>query len=462
MKATLGNASNSVATSQRRLISREEARRLALRKAAGRVFAVITFIPMLLSVLLVITLLVDTYFDTISWQIVEPSSSTSGKSFAWSEAPLGGDKVLRLDIKAQDEDPEDIQQLLNDPEEFNDFKARSRVELMWLTQDGPWRWVVTNKRDDLNGDIGLFGVNAYLQKYRDDLREEDKSGLEPEQVALLKSLNEANLEGGLTRSFANIGLLKKTLGEDERLYLNPWLDFSFLTRTSSSEPQSSGLKIALLGTLWIMALVLLISVPIGVGAAIYLEEYAPKNRWSRLLEINIRNLAGVPSIVYGILGLYLFVRMMSLGKSIIAAALTLSLLILPVVIIAAREAIRAVPGSLRQASYGLGASKWQTVSQVVLPNAVSGIVTGVILAVARAIGETAPLLLVGAVGFIAFAPTGLGSSYTVIPAQIYNWISQQKQEFYHVASAGIFVLLFILTLIYAAAFYLRRRFERSW
>ena len=235
-----------------------------------------------------------------------------------------------------------------------------------------------------------------------------------------------------------------------------------MTKNASRTPVVAGLKVAFLGTLWVIGLVILFTVPVGMGAAIYLEEYASANRFSRLLEVNIRNLAGVPSIVYGILGLYLFVRLASFGPTILSAALTLSLLVLPVVIIAAREAIRAVPSTLREASYGLGATKWQTVSQIVLPNAVGGIVTGVILAVARAIGETAPLLLVGAVGFIAFPPNGPGSRYTVIPSQIYNWIAENDAEFAHVASAGIIVLLGILFVLYGIAFYLRRRFERSW
>jgi phosphate transport system permease protein len=202
--------------------------------------------------------------------------------------------------------------------------------------------------------------------------------------------------------------------------------------------------------------------PIGVGTAIYLEEYAPDNRWTRILEVNLRNLAGVPSIVYGILGLYVFVRTAGFGPSVIAAACTLSLLILPVVVIAAREAIRAVPGSLREASYGLGATKWQTVSRVVLPNAVTGIVTGVILAVARAIGETAPLLMVGGAGFVNKIPDGLLSNYSVIPTQIYSWVNAPQRAFDNVASAGIVTLLGVLILLYVLANIVRRRYERKW
>lgn len=224
----------------------------------------------------------------------------------------------------------------------------------------------------------------------------------------------------------------------------------------------AGLVSALFGTLWVIGLVTLISLPVGVGTAIYLEEYAPDNTYTRFLEVNLRNLAGVPSIVYGILGLSVFVRLARIGPTVLAAALTLSLLVLPVVVIAAREAVRAVPDSLCQASYGLGATRWQTVSRVVLPNAVNGIVTGVILAVARAIGETAPLLLVGAAAFVPRLPDGPLSTYTVIPIQIFSWISENDPEFQHVASAGIITLLGVLFLLYAFAFVVRRRFERQW
>ena len=460
MKASLNPPAGAARRGEGRLVTPAEARRLAARKRAGRVFAVLTFIPVVLAVALVVTLLLDTLLDTVSWQIVEPSSSVSGETFAWSAAPLGGRAVIRRDLAAQGETPEEIQAFFADPEELRLFEARGRIELMWQTDDGPFRWVVTNSRDDREADVGLFGVNGYLQELQAELAEADPEDLEPAESELLTRLQGANLTS--PNPFANVGILQSTLTEGQNLYLNPWLDASFLTKNASRTPVVAGLRVAFLGTLWVMGLVILFTLPVGVGAAIYLEEYAPENRFSRLLEVNIRNLAGVPSIVYGILGLYLFVRLAQFGPTIVSAALTLSLLVLPVVVIAAREAIRAVPSTLRQASYGLGATKWQTVSGVVLPNAVGGVVTGVILAIARAIGETAPLLLVGAVGFIAFPPTGPGSRYTVIPAQVYNWIAENDVEFAHVASAGIIVLLGILFVLYAVAFDLRRRFERVW
>lgn len=459
MKASL----NSTATArrpERRLVSDEEARRLAARRRAGRIFAVVTFIPVLLAVALIVVLLLDTLFDAVSWQVVEPSSSVSGQTFAWSRAPFGGERLVRLELAAQGLSPAEVEAFLNDLEQIGPFRGRSSVELMWYTDDGPFRWVVTNSRDDREEDIGLFSVNTYLAELRNDLAEEDAEDLEPEEQALLTRLQNAPLDGGF--GFGNISLLRSTLTEGQNLYLNPWFDLSFFSKNASRTPIVAGLRTALAGTLWVMGLVILMAVPVGLGAAIYLEEYAPVNRFSRFLEVNIRNLAGVPSIVYGILGLYVFVRLMNIGPTILSAALTLSLLVLPVIIIAAREAIRAVPGTLRQASYGLGATKWQTVSQVVLPNAITGIVTGVLLSIARAIGETAPLLLVGAAAFVAFLPNDPLSRYTVIPIQIYSWISENDVEFAHVAAAGIITLLIVLFILYGLAFYLRRRFERSW
>ena len=238
-----------------------------------------------------------------------------------------------------------------------------------------------------------------------------------------------------------------------------WLSLEFLARYPSRIPERAGIKSAILGSLWMMGLTALFSFPIGVGAAIYLEEYAPKNRWTRLIQLNVANLAGVPSIVYGMLGLALFVRALGLDRSIISGALTLSILILPVIIIASREAIRAVPDSIRQAAYGLGATRWQVVRTQVLPMAMPGILTGTILALSRAVGETAPLIMVGAVGFIAFTPTGLSDPFTVLPLQIYNWISRPQAEFREIAAAGILVLLILLMTMNAVAIFLRNRFQ---
>ena len=239
----------------------------------------------------------------------------------------------------------------------------------------------------------------------------------------------------------------------------PRLSVDFVTSFASRFPERAGIKAALAGSVWILGLTALVSFPISVAAAIYLEEYAPKNRWTRLIQLNVANLAGVPSIVYGMLGLAVFVRALGFDRSIISGALTLSILILPVIIIASREAIRAVPDSIRQAAYGLGATRWQVVRTQVLPMAMPGILTGTILALSRAVGETAPLIMVGAVGFIAFTPTGLGDPFTVLPLQIYNWISRPQAEFREIAAAGILVLLLLLMTMNAAAILLRNRFQ---
>ena len=239
----------------------------------------------------------------------------------------------------------------------------------------------------------------------------------------------------------------------------PRLSVDFLSSFASRFPERAGIKAALAGSVWILGLTALIAFPVSVAAAIYLEEYAPNNRWTRLIQLNVANLAGVPSIVYGMLGLALFVRALGLDRSIISGAMTLSILILPVIIIASREAIRAVPDSIRQAAYGLGATRWQVVRTQVLPMAMPGILTGTILALSRAVGETAPLIMVGAVGFIAFTPTSLSDPFTVLPLQIYNWISRPQAEFREIAAAGILVLLMLLMTMNAAAIFLRNRFQ---
>ncbi len=237
------------------------------------------------------------------------------------------------------------------------------------------------------------------------------------------------------------------------------LDWRFINALPSRFPERAGIKVALAGSVWILALTALISFPISVAAAIYLEEYADRGWVSKTIQTNIANLAGVPSIVYGILGLALFVRTLGLDRSVLSGALTLSLLIMPVIIIAAQEAIRAVPPTIREAAYGLGATRWQVVSSQVLPMALPGILTGTILALSRAVGETAPLIMVGAVGFIAFTPEGPMSPFTVLPLQIYQWVSRPQDEFRAIAAAGIIVLLVLLLSMNAIAIVLRNRYS---
>ena len=238
-----------------------------------------------------------------------------------------------------------------------------------------------------------------------------------------------------------------------------WLSADFLTSFPSRIPDRAGIKPAILGTVWIMALVAALSFPFGVGAAIYLEEYAPRGRLTKLIQTNIANLAGVPSIVYGILGLAIFVRFFGLGRSLLAGAATLALLVLPVVIIAAQEAIRAVPSSLREAAYGVGATRWQVVRHHVLPVAMPGILTGMILSLSRAIGETAPVIMIGALAFVAFTPTSPMDLFTVLPIQIFNWTARPQADFHGLAAAAIVVLLVLLLLMNATAILLRNRYQ---
>lgn len=255
-----------------------------------------------------------------------------------------------------------------------------------------------------------------------------------------------------------------TAPEHAVMSFRSWLTLDFLLSPPSSNPALTGIRVALFGSLWVTTFTILISFPIGVGAAIYLEEYASPSRFSRFIEVNIRNLAGVPSIIYGILGLAVFVRLLADftgGRSILSAALTMALLILPVIIINAQEAIRAVPSSLREASAGAGATQWQTVWRVVLPGAAPGILTGVILALSRAIGETAPLLLVGASTFIVRDPTNLLAKFTVLPIQVFSYTARPQQPFRDAAAAAIIVLLILLLTFNAAAIILRQRARRG-
>jgi len=239
-----------------------------------------------------------------------------------------------------------------------------------------------------------------------------------------------------------------------------WLDLDFLQNYASRRPENAGIKAALVGSIWLMVIVAPLSLLLGVGTAIYLEEYAKKNRFTDFIQTNISNLAGVPSIVFGLLGLTVFVRGMELERSIIAAGLTMSLLVLPVIVVAAQEAIRAVPNQLREASYGMGATKWQTIYRVVLPAAVPGILTGSILALSRAIGETAPLVVLGIPTFIAYLPRTVFDTFTVMPMQIYNWTGRPQEEFQHVAAAGIVVLLVVLILLNSIAVLIRNKFQK--
>jgi phosphate transport system permease protein len=264
---------------------------------------------------------------------------------------------------------------------------------------------------------------------------------------------------------ASIALAMVTLGVlvgDVIIDGGSWLTTRLLTAPPSVDPEIAGARPAILATIYLGILVILFTVPLGVATALYLEEYADKERWyNRFLEVNIQNLAAVPSIVYGILGLAFIVRGIGLGRVLLAGAIILTLLTLPTVIISAREAIRAVPDSIRQGAYALGATQWQVVRRQVIPAAIPGIATGSILALSRAIGETAPLLMIGALTYVSFDPTILGA-FTALPVQIYNWIRQPQAEFRLLAAAAIIVLLAIMLLLNSVAIIIRNRYQKRW
>ena len=267
--------------------------------------------------------------------------------------------------------------------------------------------------------------------------------------------------------FAGIGI---ALGSLATLLANviiegaPRLNLDLVTNMPSARPRRAGIQSAIFGSLWVVLTTAAISLPTGIGAAIYLEEFARRDRWyNRLIELNVQNLAAVPSVVFGILGLAFIKRgPLGLGSTVVTASLVLSMLVLPTVVIVSREASRAVPDSFRQGSLALGATKWETVRHQVLPNAFPGILTGTILSVSRALGESAPLLMLGALTFITFNPTGLDSQYTVLPIQIFSYISSAKQEFRPLAAASIVVLLAVLLALNAVAIFLRNKYQKRW
>ena len=239
------------------------------------------------------------------------------------------------------------------------------------------------------------------------------------------------------------------------------INWDFFRNLPSRHASRSGIMTAMAGMLSLLFFTIIIALPIGILAGVYLQEYGKKNRFASFIEINIANLAGVPSVIYGILGLTLFVRILKMGNSLIAGALTLALLIMPIIIVATREAIKAVPDSLREASYGMGATKWQTTSKVVIPSALGGILTGIILAISRAIGETAPLLVIGALVYVPFIPEGPNDQFTTLPIQIFNWTSRPQADFIINAAAGIIVLLIITFLLNGIAIYIRNKWYKK-
>lgn len=314
----------------------------------------------------------------------------------------------------------------------------------------------------------LEDERPFAQRSREDVYE-----LIMERVVKLKVVETYSLTDSLLRRAAIEAEVAQDYPEAKLTY-RAWLKPDFVTAPMSSKAEFAGVRTAIFGSLWLITITITFALPIGVGAAIYLQEYARDNFLNRLIKMNINNLAGVPSIVYGMLGLALFVRALepltsgamfgvtdSNGRTILSAGLTMALLILPLIIISAQEAIKAVPDSLRQAGYGLGATKWQTIWSHVLPNALPGILTASILAISRAIGETAPLIVVGASTFIAVDPNGPFSKFTALPIQIYQWTSRAQSEFHNIAAAAIVVLLVLLLSLNATAILLRNRFSRK-
>jgi phosphate transport system permease protein len=276
------------------------------------------------------------------------------------------------------------------------------------------------------------------------------------------------LRQGMVRGFIALGIvcLAFALGTLAWLVLDVvlrgsnWLDWQFLTSFDSRFPREAGIKAALYGTVWMMAFTIVMALPLGVAAAIYLEEYARDGWLKSFIQINLSNLAGVPSIIYGLLGLTVFVRAIGLQRSVLAGAMTMALLVLPIIVVATQEALRAVPSSLRDASLALGASRWQTIWHHVLPEALPGIMTGNILAASRAIGETAPLITIGALTFVPFTPAGPLDRFTVLPIQIFNWTSRPQEAFQNAAAAGIILLLAVLLTMNSIAIVLRQRARR--
>ena len=363
---------------------------------------------------------------------------------------------------------------------FGYIALEAKVDPATLTVDGSP--LEDQNKDQLITILKSKLSNGAYNKLEKDQPFEERSRANVYQIVVERIVRyEVKQSWSLWESLTRANEIKQEAAEkypSAKLQFISWFTSDFVSRPQSSEALTAGVRTAILGSLWTILFTILVAFPFGVGAAIYLEEYATDNWLNRTIRTNINNLAGVPSIVYGILGLAIFVRTLepltsgeifglvdsttANGRTVLAAGLTLGLLVLPIIIINAQEAIRAVPQSLRKASYGLGATKWQTVWSHVLPNALPGILTGTILAISRAIGETAPLVVVGASTAISFDPASPFSKFTTLPIQIYQWTSRPQDEFRSLAAAAILVLLIILLSLNASAILLRNRFSRSY
>lgn len=432
-------------------------RDLARRQRRGRMWQAFFLLAILVGILALVALLGSVIDEVIGYRAVaynvDPLSLTDGRPLD----ALSDDALLAL-VNSN-------MTLARERVMIRDRVLSPGISPGTLTQT-PMRALLAGKAypdttaDKLIGDLTQAEVSQILAL---NLGRDGLIDLINDEIVGLRVLQSWTLgETLLQRTQIEATVAEKYPGA--RLQFQSWLNLDFLTRPMSSTPIEAGIRTALLGTLWLMGITIAVAFPIGVGAAIYMEEYAGDTRLNRIIETNIRNLAGVPSIIYGLLGLAVFVRALgdvTGGRSVLAAGLTMALLILPVIIINAQEAIRAVPSSLREASHGLGATQWQTIWNTVLPAAMPGILTGTILASSRAIGETAPLIVVGASTLIFLDPTGPQSMFTALPIQIYDWTKRPDPQFRDIAAATILVLLTMLLSLNAAAIVLRQRFQKK-
>ena len=432
------------------------------RGKIGQIFYLLSIIAAIIALVILFLNIINEAFGTIAVQYeVEPTTLTGGRPLDDLESAELGD-ILRE-------------------------HAGSRLRVIirdTLSQVEPRLFTTLTLNEVLKGklypdDLGAMTINDLTPEQHTALLVDNLSGAQLEQLVLTEVAKQEVVNSWpLFQTLFNYDQIEAEAAEENpgaTLQTTSWLDGDFFTRPMSSTPAAAGIRTALLGTLYMMLVVIVVALPVGVGAAIYLEEYAADTRFNRILETNIRNLAGVPSIIYGMLGLAVFVRALealtsgaafgvtdSNGRTILSAGLTLALLILPIIIINAQEALRAVPGSIREASYGLGATRWQTIWRSVLPAAVPGILTGTILAVSRAVGETAPLIVVGASTYIVHDPDGPFSKFTALPIQIFQWTARPQDQFRDIAAAAILVLLALMLFLNAAAIIMRNRFQRRY
>lgn len=370
-----------------------------------------------------------------------------------------GDVVVRREMEASALSPTPLEQLSRDDLAALVKRIADSDDYDGLTR-GAYRRMDSEK--------------PFAERSKDEILAVINERLIKEEVIASFTLGQTVFDrAGVNAELTRINNSRKFGVPEARIEFRSWVNARFFSQTMSSVAENSGIRVAILGSLAVIFITMLVALPIGIGAAIYLEEYATKSRLNDLIQTNITNLAGVPSIIYGMLGLFVFVRSLesltsgaifgitdSNGRTVLSAGLTMALLVLPIIIINAQEAIRAVPNSLRQASYGIGATKWETIRDHVMPSALPGIMTGTILAMSRAMGETAPMVVIGASTFIVSDPTGPFSKFTTLPIQIYNWTAQPDEQFRNIAAAAILVLLVTLLSLNMIAILLRNRFSK--